>query len=134
MDIEKTLKEGKKRQVGHHLGFVIAFVSFLYGLFVLYYDGYFSSMLEKYISTTDENWIGVMLLFAGLFKMLGVLQRNGTVKLLGIYLLLFIWSGIFAISVIYALGDGYPSPMPLFFGKMVWDCIVIVLRGNFDNE
>lgn len=134
MDIEKTLKEGKKRQVGHHLGFVIAFVSFLYGLFIFYYDGYFSSMLEKYISTGDENWIGVMLLFAGSFKMLGVLQKNGTVKLFGIYLLLFIWSGLFVISMIYALGVGYPSPMPLFFGNMVWECIVIVLRGNFDNE
>lgn len=134
MNIEKTLKEGKKHHTAKHLGISTSIVSILYGLFIIFYNGYFTGLIERYVSMDDENAIGVALVIVGLIKLIGLIINNTFLKRLGIYLLSFVWGALLGVSLVYSFGVGYPNPMPIFMGKIVWDCWRVALKGDFGNE
>lgn len=110
----------------------IAVATVFYGMFIVAYEGYFLSLVAPYISNLSENLIGFALVAVGMFKLIGIIVGNPTIKKVGIYLLAFVWGALAGVSVMYAVGIGYPNPMPIFFVKMVWDCWNVARRGVFE--
>lgn len=129
--IVKNLKEGKKQaENGKYLGLSIALLSIGYGAFIFYYQGYFMQMVNRYIDVNIEKGIGGFLFVVGVMKLVAVIIGNRTLKKISIILLLFVWGGLLTVGYVYSIGDGYPSPIPLFFAKIVLDCYRVVIKGD----
>lgn len=129
--IIRNLEKGKKQmEQGKYLGLSIAVLSVVYGIFIVYFDGNFMMMLHKYIQLDIENMVGICLIVVGALKAIAIIANHKWMKRITIIMLLFLWGGLFVTTWIYAIGDGYPSPMPFFFAKVVCDCYRIVIKGE----
>lgn len=131
MNIEKELRKGRKLQTTRHLGLSVAVISILYGVFIVVYEGYFAGLLHPYTVMVYEEFIGGILVLVGLLKIIGVVMEIPFLKWSMIYMLSFCWGGLLGVSFFYSFGVGYPNPMPIFFGKIVWDCWKVASRGDF---
>lgn len=127
----KDIERNKRRQPVAFWGLLISIASVIYGDFIVKIDGYLLANSEPYFSKLPENPIGVLLIIAGLIKLIGVLLDNGRLKKLGILFLSAMWTGLFIVALTFSFGSGYPHPSYIFIGFMMVACFRISLRGDF---
>ena len=113
------------------LGLILATISLLYGEFIVRVDGFFLQHTEPYFKWLPENFIGILLMAAGLIKLIGVLTRNKRLKRYGIWALCGLWWGMVGIAWGYSFGSGYPHPSWIYMLGYALICSYEARRGVF---
>lgn len=130
-NILNDIENAKKKQKFPILGFVVSLISILYGEFVVRVDGYFLAHTEPYLRGLPEDLIGIVLLVAGVIKLMGVLSNNHKWKRTGIVSLSIIWSGLSVIAATYSFGTGFPHPSWLFMAFVTTICVIESFQGRY---
>lgn len=127
-DIEKA----RNKRPPHFFGITIAILSALYGEFIVRVDGFLLSWTEPYFQDIPVDLIGVLLVMAGLIKIIGIILNNTSLRKIGIWSLSGIWSGLFVLALTFSFGTGYPHPSYLFNGLVFVVCLRVSIRGNYE--
>lgn len=110
----------------------ISLISIAYGLFIIYYQGYFLGILHPNIIGIKPLFLGIPLIVLGIFKILGMVLENDLMRRLAVIGLAFVWGGLLAINFVFAVGDGYPDPTWLFMARIIFDCVTLAAKGSYD--
>lgn len=126
--LEATKQQAK---TSYYLGMSVAVVSILTGLFFTIYAGELSVFFQPYVKDVPESFIGLMLIFFGLFKIIGISFNNKIIRRISIIVLSFLWGSLFVVSTFYSFGVGFPSLSFIFAGKLTTDCLRVSTRGLY---
>ncbi|MFL2132990.1 hypothetical protein [Desemzia sp. FAM 23990] len=129
--LKQDLQNASSKRPSDFWGALIAGVSILYGEFIFRVDGYFINNAEPYLNKMPENVIGLMLVFLGCLKLVGLISHNRTLKKLGIWSLSGMWSGLFFVALTFSFGTGYPDPSYIFILPMMIGCFRVSLKGDY---
>lgn len=110
----------------------VSLISICYGLFIIYYHGYFLGILHPSIVGIEPIYLGLPLIILGVMKILGMVLENDVMRRIAVIGLAFVWGGLLVINFVYAIGDGYPNPMWLFMSRVVYDCAILAVKGSYD--
>lgn len=110
----------------------VSLISILYGSFILMYQGYFLGILHPSIIDIPAYALGIPLMLFGLLKLVGVFGNNRHIRRISIIGLAFLWGGLTTINMFYAFGEGYPNPLWLFMFRVVYDCVILAMKGSYD--
>lgn len=124
--LEATKQQAKS---GYYLGVSVSVVSMLTGLFFVLNSGGLSVYFNPYVKEVPEDFIGLMLVFFGIMKLIGIVKGNNVIRRISIVALSFLWGGLFVVSTVYSFGIGFPSVSFIFAGKLAADCMRISTRG-----
>lgn len=134
MTSRKLLREiDRERRPFHFWGFLIALTSSFYGHFILTNTGYLITHVEPQFKGVNERVIGILLILAGIIKVIGVITRHRLVRKIGIVSLSAIWSALFVLAVSYSFGTGYPNPSWIPALAALLTCWRISLKGEFNG-
>lgn len=135
MDIKEELKEERLETIvkDHFWGKLIALISAMGGVQILYHDGFISGRLDAYLLGIDENVFGWLLLIFGVLKLLGVYVGNKHMMAITIVGLSVVWSMMFVVSVLWSFGVGYPSEAFLSNGLALAICLRVAYKGIFNG-
>lgn len=126
---QKILKEHNQNRP---MSISVSAISILYGIFIIYYHGYFLGILHPTLIGIEPIYLGVPLIVFGLCKILGIVFSVPSMRRMGLIGMAFFWGGLLVINAVFAFGEGYPNPMWLFMGRVVWDCVILATKGSYD--
>lgn len=110
----------------------VSLISICYGLFIIYYHGYFLGILHPSIVGIEPIYLGLPLIILGTLKVLGMVLEYDVMRRIAVIGLAFVWGGLLVINFVYAVGDGYPNPIWLFMLRIIFDCIILAAKGSYD--
>lgn len=125
---EKKVQRGKFAVYG----FGLALMSIIYGAYIHFNGGYLVNTIDARFNFITEDIVVFGTLLAGLIKIYGVLFNNGWAKRIGIIVLSFVWAVIFMLSSLWAIGAGYPSPNFIIYGFVLFICLRVSHKGDFN--
>lgn len=114
------------------MSYSVSLISIAYGFFIIYYDGYFLGLLNPSMIGIQPLWLGLPLIVFGFLKIIGIVVNSDRIRRLGLIGMAFVWGGLLVINAIYAFGIGYPNPIWLFMGRVIFDCIFLATKGSYD--
>lgn len=130
-NLKKDIEEVRCRRPSNSLGLTISIFSILYGEFVFRVNDYLLAQVEPYFRGLPFKLFGVILLIAGLVKLIGILTNNTLARKIGIWSLTGMWSGLFALAVTFSFGTGYPHPGYLFNALPLLICLIVSKKGDY---
>lgn len=132
--LKRELIHAKNKRPSDFLGYMIGFISIEHGYFLIKFGDYLTTHSEPYLSKLPGQWVGLLLLLAGLFKAIGLVTRNKYLKEWTIWLLSAIWGGLWIVSLTYAFGTGYPDPYHAFMFFVFVACLRVSLKGDYRHD
>lgn len=129
--LKKEMDEAINQKPNYFWSIAVSAFSFLYGTFIVRFDGYLLNYIEPQFRLLPVQILGSLLIIVSVIKIAGILSCNRYLKRFGIWGLSSTWSALFFFSVTYSFGTGYPDSGYLFNGFILVICLYISFKGDF---
>lgn len=129
--LQREVKELKKRSNFAFWGFWISITSIIQGWFIYHYSGYLMVHSEPYLRFIPEKLIGIVLIAFGVVKIAGVLSDNRILKSAGIWGLSSVWTALFVVAATFSFGTGYPDDRFIIHLFIMIACYRVSFRGDY---
>lgn len=130
-EVVKGLKKRKAEETSYFWGYFISIISIMDGIFILATENFLGNRLDAYLLGVGDNIFGWALVILGLAKILGILADSKKMRLVGVVGLSVVWGMLFAVSLLFSFGIGYPSNAFISNGAMLGATFRVAYKGVF---